>query len=175
MAGITEILREEGAGSGTHWEKYQKKYEAKKRLENPLAPCASPTGRDEKGRLLPGHQANLGHKGGTGGRFPAHRMTTSLVDLMDSVITECHWTMIFTTALEQALDGDARAREWLADRRFGKAKEAIDITSDGERIESLTDAQLVAIVTDRRELPPAEDVIDGQAFTLLPEVAQTIS
>jgi hypothetical protein len=57
---------------------------------------------------------------------------------------------IVDKAIDQAKEGDSKARDWLTDRAFGKAQQSLDVTSDGESlahndIKDLTDGELTAL------------------------------
>jgi hypothetical protein len=45
------------------------------------------------------------------------------IALIDKAVSSSDWIAIIEKTKQQALRGDAIARAWLADRKFGKAKE----------------------------------------------------
>lgn len=66
-------------------------------------------------------------------------------------VLETEWAPIVAKAVEQAKNGDKAARDFLADRAFGKAQQHIDHTTDGEsfgasEFDQMTDEELEAII-----------------------------
>ena len=53
-------------------------------------------------------------------------MLRSIADEIDPQLKQTNLELICRTAIEQAIDGDAHARNWIADRMEGKAKEFIE-------------------------------------------------
>ena len=78
-----------------------------------------PPARDNKGRFIPGES---GHPSG---RKP-RAVEDDFLALIDSAVSSDDWREIIGKANQQAKRGDHRAREWLADRRFGKARERVE-------------------------------------------------
>jgi hypothetical protein len=75
--------------------------------------------RDNKGRFIPGVAGN------PNGRKP-RAVEDDFLLLIDSAVSSDDWRAIIAKANQQAQRGDHRAREWLADRRFGKARERVE-------------------------------------------------
>lgn len=85
--------------------------------------------RDEKGRFVKGH-ADQG-----AGRKP-RATEDDFLALIDDAVSPGDWTDIINKAKSQAKRGDAVARAWLTDRRFGKAKQPNELTGkDGNALE----------------------------------------
>jgi len=74
--------------------------------------------RDKNGRFLPGNQSSPGRK--------PRAVEDDFLLLIDSAVSTDDWKAIIAKANIQAQRGDHRAREWLADRRFGKARERVE-------------------------------------------------
>jgi len=69
--------------------------------------------RDENGRYIKGHKSN--------GRRASRDEEHNFMALIDRAVSSADWIAIIAKAKEQATRGDGKAREWLADRRYGKA------------------------------------------------------
>ncbi len=80
------------------------------------------TDRDASGKFIKGNNAN------PGGR---PKSDLSITALIDEAVTVDDWKFIIQAQLKRARRGDNRAIEWLTDRRFGKAVQAIS-GKDGE-------------------------------------------
>ena len=74
--------------------------------------------RDKRGRFLPGNSSSPGR--------PPRAVEDDFLLLIDSAVSSDDWRAIIAKANQQAQRGDHRAREWLADRRFGKARERVE-------------------------------------------------
>lgn len=80
--------------------------------------------RDEKGRFVKGHPDQ------GAGRKP-RATEDDFLALLDDAVTAQDWIEIINKAKSQAKKGDAIARAWLTDRRFGKVKQPIDQNNSG--------------------------------------------
>ena len=76
-----------------------------------------------------GYRENAGRKKGYAS-LEAERARDFIVQKLETELEP-----IITKAIEQAKEGNHRAREWLADRAYGKTQQAIEITSDNEPIQ----------------------------------------
>ena len=96
--------------------------------------------RDEKGRFLPG-------TAGGPGRLPMVREQLYLERLHTKVTME-DWDEIIDKALEQAREGNWRARNWLSDYCIGKDPQPITIDQRSVKVDisSLSPEQLVAAI-----------------------------
>ncbi len=72
-----------------------------------------------------------GASGNPGGR---PKDSLSLTALIDAAVTATDWTTIIGIMRRKAIHGDLKATDMLFDRRFGKAQQFTDITSNGETI-----------------------------------------
>lgn len=63
------------------------------------------------------------------GRKPKSEVNKTL-DLFKRIVTEADQVAIIEVAIEQAKAGDRHARQFLADRLYGKPKETIDLNMD---------------------------------------------
>jgi hypothetical protein len=97
-------------------------------MEN-LITGAKQVTRDEKGRFPKGVSGNpRGRK--------ARAAEDEFIALIDKAVSNSDWIAIIEKTKQQALRGDAIARAWLADRKFGKAKERHEHAGEnGEAIE----------------------------------------
>lgn len=86
--------------------------------------------RDEKGRLLPGNQLAKGK-----GR-PRKPVEEKYLRVLSERVSPEVFARIVDRAAEQALEGDAKAREWLSWYLIGKPTDyvAADVTSAGEAV-----------------------------------------
>lgn len=73
-----------------------------------------------------GYRQNAGRKKG----FPAIEAEKAREFVAHRLVTELG--LIVDKAIEQAKDGNHRAREWLVDRAYGKASQAMSIDLDGQ-------------------------------------------
>lgn len=92
--------------------------------------------RDHRGRFVPGHTYK------SGGRPRRATELTFLKKLRD-VVTEEAWQQIVHSAISAAIDGDAKARDWLSNYLLGPPT--------GSRLVELAVAELtwITTVTDR--------------------------
>ena len=88
--------------------------------------------RDERGRFLPGSQV-----GKLGGRKPYEIEWRALTIIRD--IPAETWEMIRNKAIQQALRGDWRAREWLSNYTLGKPVQSIDINAHTDQVTDVID------------------------------------
>ena len=51
---------------------------------------------------------------------------------LQTVVKLKDWVEIILKAIEQAKEGDEKARRWISDYMLGKPAQSLDITSDGE-------------------------------------------
>ena len=86
--------------------------------------------RDEKGRFIKGHTGN------PTGRMPKDR-EVKFYDLTVSAVSEEDWTGIVKTAVRLATKGDSQARKWLSDFLIGLPQQKVDLTTNGENINSI--------------------------------------
>jgi len=86
--------------------------------------------RDEKGRFIKGHSGN------PTGRMPKDR-EVKFYDLTVSAVTEDEWVDIVKAAVRLAKKGDAQARKWLSDHLIGLPQQKVDLTTNGENINSI--------------------------------------
>jgi hypothetical protein len=71
------------------------------------------TGRNRNGTFAHGNTIAAGY-----GRPPRRTESSYLVSL-SNIVTEEHWHAIVTKAIEQAVEGDFRARDWLSTYLLG--------------------------------------------------------
>ena len=86
--------------------------------------------RDEKGRFIKGHSGN------PTGRMPKDR-EVKFYDLTVSAVSEDEWVKVVKTAVRLAIKGDAQARKWLSDHLIGLPQQKVDLTTNGENINSI--------------------------------------
>ena len=86
--------------------------------------------RDEKGRFIKGHTGN------PTGRMPKDR-EVKFYDLTVSAVSEDEWVKVVKTAVRLAIKGDAQARKWLSDYLVGLPQQKVDLTTNGENINSI--------------------------------------
>jgi len=99
--------------------------------------------RDEKGRLLPGNQLAKGK-----GR-PRREVEEKYLKTLSAAVSLKDWRAIVERAVQQALDGDDKARAFLANYLIGRPTEYLnaDVTSNNERMGGdLTDEQRLAAI-----------------------------
>ena len=88
--------------------------------------------RNAKGQFV------KGHKNHGAGRKP-RAFEDNFIALIDEAVTDDDWRDIIAKAVQLAKRGDSVSRQWLADRRFGKAKERNELTgAEGAAIEIAT-------------------------------------
>ena len=85
--------------------------------------------RDEKGRFIKGASGN------PNGRSPKDR-EERYYEITLSTVAFDDWQQIIKKAAEQAKRGDAVARKFLADYLIGTAQQKLDVTTNGENINS---------------------------------------
>jgi len=104
----------------------------------------------QTGRFIPGNKAGTGNPSGRRGR-PKTYYTEYIDELHDTLTLEA-WGRIIDKAIEQALSGDHRARQFLASYAIGQPIQMIAADINGERERS-------SIVLDaiRDSLPLVED------------------
>lgn len=83
------------------------------------------------------NKSNRGGKRAGAGR-PSDQRTKILTEMLDGVISPEMWITLIESTYQRAIDGDQRALEWLTDRRFGKAQQQVDVTSEGQKLKTLT-------------------------------------
>jgi hypothetical protein len=86
--------------------------------------------RDEKGRFIKGHTGN------PNGRMPKTR-EIKYYELTISAVSEADWVEIVKAAVKQAIRGDNQARKWLSDYLIGMPQQKVDLTTNGENINSI--------------------------------------
>jgi hypothetical protein len=85
------------------------------------------TDRDASGKFVKGCASP-----NPGGR---KRSDLSIIALIDEAVTDEDWKFIIGAQLKKARRGDHKAIEWLTDRRFGRAIQALEHSGkDGEAI-----------------------------------------
>jgi len=77
--------------------------------------------RDKNGKFIKGHQVSTGNKGGR----PPRAREEQYNKIMMTACTFEDWEAIVATAVQQAKQGDQRAREWLCDYLVGKAPQTV--------------------------------------------------
>ncbi len=104
----------------------------------------------ETGRFLPGNRAGTGNPSGRRGRPKTYY--AEYVDELHETLTLETWRKIIEKAIEQAVDGDHRARQFLASYAMGQPIQMIAADINGER-------ERLSIVLDaiRDSLPLVED------------------
>ena len=90
--------------------------------------------RDENGRFVKGNQVAKGNGGGPG--RPAKKREERFMEITLSTVTFKDWGEIVKKAVQLAKRGDTQARKFLADYLLGPAQQRIDLTSDGEQLQS---------------------------------------
>ena len=83
---------------------------------------------------------NQSKRGGkrTGAGRPSDQRTKILAEMLDGVVSLDRWIALIESTYQRAIEGDQRALEWLTDRRFGKAQQQVDVTSEGQELKALT-------------------------------------
>ena len=74
-----------------------------------------------------------GASGNPNGR-PKRKTEQAYLNAMIGGVTMAAWKRIVIRAVEDAENGDAKARQWLTDNLIGKPKVYTDITTNGESI-----------------------------------------
>ncbi|MFA6271401.1 MAG: hypothetical protein WC657_09445 [Candidatus Paceibacterota bacterium] len=121
--------------------------------------------RDDKGRFIKGNKASPG-------RAPKER-EERYYEITLSAVTFEDWQAIIKKAAEQARRGDAVARKFLADYLIGTAQQKLDVTTNGENINSTAEVTGVNYRAAIANLAPrsmadsessgeGEDTLDGQ-------------
>jgi hypothetical protein len=100
-----------------------------------------PNGRAPDGRFLPGHKFAKGN--------PNNRKVQVLRNRLLAAVTEDDIEAVVKKLIAMARDGSIAAIRELCDRVFGKATASIELSQAEatERIEELSDDQLMAIAT----------------------------
>jgi hypothetical protein len=122
--------------------------------------------RDENGRFIKGNTGN------PRGRLPKER-EERYYEITLSAVTFEDWQQIVKKAAEQAKRGDAVARKWLGDYLVGAAQQKLDVTTNGENINSTAEITGVNYRAAIANLAPrsmgdsepsgeGEDTLDGQ-------------
>ena len=83
--------------------------------------------RNSTGQFVPGNGGGGARPGA--GRKPA-AVKLQMQQLLDAAISESDWVAIFKKHKEQAIAGDVKSATFLADRKFGKPKESLEVSSD---------------------------------------------
>jgi hypothetical protein len=86
--------------------------------------------RDAKGRFIKGSVPN------PKGR-PSKEREVKFYDLTVSAVSEEDWVGIVKAAVKLATKGDAQARKWLSDFLIGLPQQKVDLTTNGENINSI--------------------------------------
>jgi len=103
--------------------------------------------RDSRGRFTRGNCAGRGNHGGR----PKH-YATEYADVMKQGLTLKSWRKIVDRAIEQAIEGDHRARQWLAEYVMGKPIQLIAAdVQNGPR------ERLISTIEGLRALLPSVD------------------
>jgi len=92
------------------------------------------------GRFLPGNRAAEGNPSGTRGR--PKRYAAEYADELHGTLTLAAWRRIVHRAIEQALNGDHRARQFLAGYVLGQPPQLVvaDVNGTQERLFRVVDA-----------------------------------
>ena len=77
--------------------------------------------RDEKGRFLPGNAAGPGR--------PRREVEENYLRILSDTCTPDAWRGICKRAVIDALQGDARARDWISNYLIGKPPTVIDLSA----------------------------------------------
>jgi hypothetical protein len=95
---------------------------------------ADEAGRDGKGRFAPGNKLSPGAP-----KKPRLWIKEELLTILDELVTigeegkeqiVTRKQAILRAAVEQAEQGDARAREWISDRTDGKVREVVETEAE---------------------------------------------
>ena len=91
-------------------------------------------GRDIKGRFVQGNTASRGNPSGLRGRPKTY--AADYLDAMKEELTPAKWQGIIRKAIEQALDGDHRARTFLAAYVMGQPVQQViaDVTGSRDKL-----------------------------------------
>lgn len=114
-----------------------------------------------------GYRQNAGRKQGFA-TLEAERMRDFIAHKL-----ETEFEPILNKAIEQAKEGNYRAREWLTDRAYGKTTQALDIDKKGEPfiinlidyseiIRNSTDEQLIQIINTKEETSLSTVLVDSK-------------
>jgi hypothetical protein len=95
--------------------------------------------REKNGRFGKG---NPGNHGATG--RPKRKVEESYLDATVAIVTLDHWRIVVARALKQAVEGDAKAREWL-----GKVLLGPDPPALAEMLRDLDELRAVVEVQNR--------------------------
>lgn len=85
--------------------------------------------RDEHGRFVKGNKASPGR--------PTKEREVKYYELTVSAVSEEDWIGIVKTAVRLATKGDSQARKWLSDFLIGLPQQKVDLTTNGENINSI--------------------------------------
>lgn len=80
--------------------------------------------RDEKGQFLPGNPGGPGR--------PPRAMESDYLRILAETVTVDHWKQICEQARDNALAGDARARQWLSEHLLPKHAKLAGAYADAE-------------------------------------------
>ena len=86
--------------------------------------------RDEHGRFV------KGAAGISSGR-PTKEREVKFYELTVSTVSEVDWIDIVDKAIKQAKQGDSTARKWLSDHLIGLPQQKVDVTTNGENINTI--------------------------------------
>jgi len=84
-------------------------------------------GRDGKGRFIKGNKC--GHGTHNSGRKPEEYR-----NIFKKIVTFDQWKLVLIEALEEAKEGDDKARKFLADYLIGSPKQFVDLTTMGKKL-----------------------------------------
>ena len=86
--------------------------------------------RDKDGRFLPGHKQNSDSNNGGNNKIaigrPSKAKEAKYLRKLNQMITMPEWTAICRRALEDAKNGDDRARNWIGNYLMGKPNPVFD-------------------------------------------------
>ena len=100
-------------------------------LDNVVTINPTTAGRDSQGRFVKGHPS-------TGGR-PKRATELSFLKKLRDTVTDAAWQKIVEAAINAAIAGDAKARDWLSNYLLGPP--------NGSRLVELAVAELTGITT----------------------------
>jgi hypothetical protein len=108
------------------------------------------TERNAHGRFVPGWRGGPGRKPGGN-----HALRAEYLSELSETVPLHQWHEVCRIALRQALEGDARAREWIANYLIGRPLQALEI-SDPDRGRVPWQTMQLIIMAIREAIPDPE-------------------